>query len=167
MLGYVASQSGDGIGYIQPSFDDMVKRIWQGTAHMGSAIGLLSQQENHVYPVTIHVSVTGRTIDGVIAKLVWVVGTVWFLLLIASTFIFFRPTVGDSLNSYVAARLLVEHPTLVDGYCCGSLDENMQMGGNFKTVGDSKIEDIVGHVTSGGEGTLIKNRKYAGTFSGR
>jgi hypothetical protein len=50
---------------------------------MGSIIGLLSQQEGHTYPVTIHVSVVGRIIDGALAKLVtvWVLDAAWSLLL--------------------------------------------------------------------------------------
>jgi len=83
MLGYITSLNGLDISYIQPSLDVMVSRIWQGSTHMGSIIGLLSQQEGHTYPVTIHVSVVGRIIDGALAKLVtvWVLDAAWSLLL--------------------------------------------------------------------------------------
>lgn len=164
MLGYIARQDEYSVSYIQPSLDVMASRIWQGAAHMESVISLLSKEDGHEYPVTVHVSVTGKSIDGAIAKLVWALGALWFLLLLGSTFTFFRPTFGDSLISYVTARLLVEHPALVDRYCCSSLDENMQMTAGFETAGDSKIEEIVGHVTSGGEGILQKNRNYAGIY---
>lgn len=61
----------------------------------------------------------------------------------------------------MAARLLVEHPTLVDGYCCGPLAENLRKREKFEMVGDSKVEEILGHVTSG-EGALNSRRRYAG-----
>lgn len=160
MLGYVAYQKGDGQSYAQPSLDVMVERLWQGAAHMGSAIGLLCQQNGHTYPVTIHVPIAGRTINGPIAKLVWALGALWFVLLLGCTFMFFRPTFGDNLNSYVAARLLVENPTLVDGHCCGSLDENMEMSVEFETVDDSKMKEIIRHVRPGGQGILNRNRIY-------
>jgi hypothetical protein len=152
-LGYNASQNGETLKYIQPSLDVMAEQIWQGAAHMGSALGLLSKEDGHAYPVTIHVSVTGRTIDGAIAKLAWVLCALWFVLLLGGTFILFRPTFGDSLNSYVAACLLAEYPALVDGYRRGPLDENMQMSARFKMVGDSEVEEN-------------EDREYADTYGG-
>jgi hypothetical protein len=133
---------------------------------MGSAIGLLSQQSIHTYPVTDHVSIAGRTVDSPLAKIVWFLAIFWFLLLLGCTFVFFKPMFGDSLNAYIAARLLVEHPALIDGHCCGSLGDNLEMRARFDTIGDSKIKEIVGHVTPGGEGILDRNRMYASTYSG-
>lgn len=164
VLGYVAREDAEtSISYIQPSLDDMAQQIWQGAAHMGSAIGLLSKQDDHVYPVTVHVFITARTIDGPIARLAWVLVGLWFLLLFGGTLIFFRPTFGNSLNSYVTARLLVEDSALVGGHCCGTLDENMKMGAKFETAGDSRFEESLGHVAPGAEGALNANREYAGT----
>jgi hypothetical protein len=133
--------------------------------YMGIAVGLLSQQSGHTYPVTIHAAVAGREVNGALAKLTWVLIVVWFLLLLGCTFAFFKPTFSNSLNDYVAARLLVEHPVLVDGRCCGSLEGNAELRARFSTVGDSKVQEIVGHITPGGEGVLNKNRKYAATNS--
>jgi len=166
MLGYGIDLNGPGsLNFSQPSLDVMAQRLWQGMAHMGAAIGLLSQQNGHAYLVTVHGFVAGRMIDVVLARLVWAISAIWFLLLLGGTFMFFTPTFGDSLNSYVAARLLVENPTLVEGYCCGPLEENMKMGAMFVTVGDSKVGETIGHVTPGGAGTLNKNRKYAATHA--
>jgi hypothetical protein len=165
MLGYNVNLDGTNLNFSQPSLDVMAQRLWQGMAHMGAAVGLLSQQNGHAYPVAVHDFVAGRTIDDVLARLVWALSAIWFLLLLGGTLMFFTPTFGDSLNSYVAARLLVENPALVEGYCCGSLQENMKMGAMFVTVGDSKVGETIGHVTPGGVGTLNKNRKYAATHA--
>jgi len=163
MFGYDVDLNGGNLNFSQPSLDVMAQRLWQGMAHMGAAVGLLSQQNGHAYVVTVHGFVAGRTIDVVLARLMWAISAIWFLLLLGGTFMFFTPTFGDSLNSYVAARLLVENPTLVEGYCCGSLQDNIQMGAMFVTVGDSNVGETIGHVTPGGAGTLNKNRKYAST----
>ena len=165
MLGYGVDANGGDLNFSQPSLDVMGQRLWQGMAHMGAAVGLLSQQNGHAYPVTVHDFVAGRTIDNVLARLVWALSSIWFSLLLGGTFMFFTPTFGDSLNSYVAARLLVENPALVEGYCCGSLQENAKMGAMFVTVGDSKVGEAIGHVTPGGAGTLNRNRKYAATHA--
>jgi hypothetical protein len=161
MLGYNVSLDDQSLRFAQPSLDIMGENLWRGTAHMGTAVGLLSQQDGHAYPVVVHDLVAGRTIDGTIARVVWALCAIWFILLLGSTFIFFRPTFGDSLNSYVAARLLVERPTLVAGYGCGSLLDNMEMSAKFDTVGDSKTGETEGHIAPGGDGALIQNRKYA------
>jgi hypothetical protein len=161
MLGYNATlDASQSLNFSQPSLDTMAEKLWQGTAHMGTAVGLLSQQDGHAYPVVVHDFVAGRAVNGTIARVVWALCIVWFILLLGATFIFFRPTFGESLNSYVAGRLLVERPTLVAGYGCGSLTDNMEMSAKFDTVGDSKVGANVGHIAPGGDGALIRDRKY-------
>jgi hypothetical protein len=165
MFGYGVKLNGNDLDFSQPSLDVMAQRLWEGMAHMGAAVGLLCQQNGHEYPVTVHSFVVARTKHDILVGLVYALTTVWFMLLLGGTFMFFTPTFGDSINSYVAARLLVENPELVEGYCCGSLEENMNMGAVFATVGDSRVDDTIGHVTPGGAGILNKDRKYAATHT--
>ncbi|KAF8237969.1 hypothetical protein L208DRAFT_1388402 [Tricholoma matsutake] len=166
MLGYNTTMDSNGsVAWVPPSLDVAADRLWQGTVHMGSAIGLLSRQGGQAYPVTAHVPVAGRVKDNALAGVAWALVAGWLLLLLGCTVAFFTPTFGDSLNAYVVARLLVDYPSLVDGHCCGSLDDNIELRAQFDPVGDSKVKEVVGHITSGGEGVLNKKRKYAATSS--
>ena len=160
MLGYNSTAQKNDLVWDLPSLDQMAQRVWQGTMHMGVAIGLLSQQSGHLYPVTIHTAIAGRKKNIVLAMVSWALAIVWFLILAGCTFAFFTPTFGDSLDAYTAARLLVENPALVDGHCCGSLEDNINLTTQFDAVGDSKMTEIVGHVTPGGAGVLRRGREY-------
>ena len=71
MFSYDVDLNGANLNFSQPSLDVMAQRLWQGMAHMGAAVGLLSQQNGHAYPVTVHGFVAGRTIDVVLARVVW------------------------------------------------------------------------------------------------
>jgi hypothetical protein len=167
MLAYNLTMSIDNsyVTWVPPSLDVAADRLWQGAVHMGSAIGLLSRQGGHAYPVTVHVTVAGRVKDNALAGLAWALVAAWLLLLLGCTVAFFTPTFGDSLNAYVVARLLVDYPSLVDGHCCGSLEDNIKLRAQFNPIGDSKVKEVVGHITPGGAGGLNKNRKYAATSS--
>jgi hypothetical protein len=77
-----------------------------------------------------------------------------------ATFRMFRPTFGESLNSYAAARLLVDMPHLVEGYCAGAPSDNPRLRTTFERVGDDNSSEDVGHVTSGRKGQLEKDRGY-------
>jgi len=162
MLGYTSTAQNGGLVWALPSLDQMAQRVWEGTMHMGVAIGLLSQQSGHSYAVTVHTAVAGRKKNIVLATVSWALAVVWFLILTGCTFTFFTPTFGDSLNAYIAARLLVENRALVDGHCCGSLEDNINLTTQFDAVGDSKMTEIVGHITPGGAGLLRRGREYAG-----
>jgi hypothetical protein len=73
----------------------------------------------------------------------------------------YRRTFGSSLNSYTAARLLVDMPHLVDEYFAGELIDNLKLRMLFERVGDGDPNnDYIGHISSGGPGVLDVRRRY-------
>jgi hypothetical protein len=113
--------------------------------HMSAAIGVLGSQPGNILS-TYTVFHQGRQRQPVFVVIAGVLLSGW--------------TFGDSLDSYTAARLLVDKPSLVEGYSCGSLVANPNLGKQFSCVGDLNPDGDVGHVGPGGPGQLKKDRNY-------
>lgn len=160
ILGYTEKNRNGGLLYVQPSLDQLADAMWRGAAHMTAALTLLSRASDTTYPAVSHTPVSGRTRDRVFVQIVVILLGVWALGLIFVTARMFRTTFGDSLNSYAAARLLVDQPELVRGYCCGVPAANPLLLQSFERVGDSEMSGAVGHIASGGGAPLAKDRRY-------
>ena len=125
-LGYRAFNLPNHPGHLhftQPTLNDLAEYVWFGVAHMTASIGLLSRTSDTLYLATVQQTTSGRTrspkfIVGAIALLV-----LWLAVLIYSTARSYRTTFGDSLNSYVAGRLLMKEVHLVDGHPSGQLSD--------------------------------------------
>jgi hypothetical protein len=126
---------------------------------MSAAIGLLGSELKTVSTAQILV-VQGRQRDTAFALAGAALLLGWLAMLIFLTTRMFRRTFGHSLDSYAAARLLVDLPFLVDNHCCGNLSENPNLRAGFLRVGDFQPGDDMGHVTSGGVGMLDPKRTY-------
>ena len=162
MMGYVPSyDAADGkTRFKQPSLDEFAQQIWRGTAHMGAAVGLLARRADEPHAAWEVRSVSGRKRDYrfILGALALLAG--WLCMLLYCTSRMFRPTFGDNLDSYVAARLLADVPYLVREHCCGELSNNRNLQTQFKRVGDAGPQHAVGHVASGGVGMLVTGRYY-------
>ncbi|KAK7472347.1 hypothetical protein VKT23_000464 [Stygiomarasmius scandens] len=162
-MGYNTSYVGGGeISINQPDLGEFAIHLGFGVTHMVNSIVLLSTTTEESYPATQHITITARTRQHSIVKVAYVLLVLWLVLLTFLSGRMYRPTFGDSLNSYVAARLLADQPELVEGYCCGSIIDNPNMKADFARVGDSVFGVDVGHVTVGGFGNLTSDRRYAG-----
>jgi hypothetical protein len=151
--------------FTQPSLEQIADQLWLGTSHMGAAIGLLARGSKS-YPAQEFASVSGRQrhMPFIYGGLFLLGG--WLFMLMFCTMRMYRATFGDSLDSYVAARLLADVPYLVNGHCCGELANNAGLREPFKRVGDSGPGYPVGHVASGGVGALVTGREYGARFRG-
>jgi hypothetical protein len=126
---------------------------------MSAAIGLLSSQPGNISS-TYTVFHLGRQRQPVFVGIAGALLVGWLMMLTILTSRLFRPTFGASLDSYAAARLLVDQPDLVEGYCCGGLAANPKLRTEFLRVGDLNPDGDVGHVGPGGPGPLDLQRKY-------
>jgi hypothetical protein len=133
---------------------------------MSAAVGLLGS-EMQLITVTTQEQAQGRTRNDGFAAGGAALLLCWLALLLFLTVRMFRPSFGSSLDSYAAARLLVDLPFLVDGHCCGELAENPNLRAGFLRVGDYQPGDDVGHVTSGGVGMLDARRRYGASALAR
>jgi hypothetical protein len=127
--------------------------------HMSAAIGVLGSQPGNILS-TYTVFHQGRQRQPVFVVIAGVLLSGWLTMLVLLTMRLYRRTFGDSLDSYTAARLLVDKPSLVEGYSCGSLVANPNLGKQFSCVGDLNPDGDVGHVGPGGPGQLKKDRNY-------
>jgi hypothetical protein len=171
MLGYQAqydSASGDGeITFVQANTSTIASHLWTGTSHMAAAIGLLSR-DTMTFNATTFQSVSGRDRDTRFVAIAAGALGVWLATLLYCTFRMYRPTFGGSLNAYAAARLLADWPHLVDGHCCGDLEENAFLRTGFGHVGDTRPDEPIGHVgvaMGAIEGKLDTKRPYRGASS--
>jgi hypothetical protein len=149
--------------YMAPTLSRLASQLEDGTLHMAVAV-------QNVGARTRTFATTSRDYDdripGAFARsLKWacitlVLLVVWMALLLYGTARMYRPTFGSSLDSYAAARLLVDKPHLVDGFCVGAPSDNPQLRATFERVGDMNPNEDVGRITSGGRGELQKNRGY-------
>jgi hypothetical protein len=164
MFGYTLDlENSDGLNetYLHPTLQQASESLWRGVTHMASAVNLVAAQ-----PGTA-IALTTRTHAGRERDTVWLIITAsllgsWFILLVYLTARMFRRTFGGSLHSYVAARLLLDMPHLVEGHCAGDMDANPNMAAAFLRVGDDAAGEYVGHIASGGSGILDRRRMYAG-----
>lgn len=150
------------ISYKMPSLDTIANELWGGAMHMGAAIGALSRRGGQVVPVIEHSAMSGRVRDKYFALATVALLGGWAGMLLLCTFRMFRATFAPSLDSYTAARLLVDVPFLVDEHCCGELELNGNLRAGFKRVGDGEPGAPTGHIASGGAGMLVRNREYSG-----
>ena len=119
------------LNFTQPTLNDLADNIWIGVAHMTAGIGLLSRTSDTVYSATVQQTTSGRIRStkfavGAIALLL-----VWFVTLTFATARSYRMTFSDSLNSYVAGRLLTKEVRLVEGYPSGQLSDNPRLSEHF------------------------------------
>jgi hypothetical protein len=126
---------------------------------MSAAIGVLGSQPGNV-STTQTVFHQGRQRQPIFVAIAGVLLSGWLTMLVLLTMRLFHRTFSNSLDSYAAARLLVDQPGLVEGYCCGSLVANPNLRAQFFCVGDLNPDGDVGHVGSGGPGQLHKQRQY-------
>ena len=109
MLGYVPEDRENEVEFNQPSLDQMVQRIWQGSTHMGSAVGLLAQRRDS-YRATFYKPSSGRIVDPLLSKVSWAMLGLWLFLAFLSTLLLFRrTTMGNNLSAFTAAWLVWEH----------------------------------------------------------
>ncbi|EIN11594.1 hypothetical protein PUNSTDRAFT_131754 [Punctularia strigosozonata HHB-11173 SS5] len=168
MLGYEARYdpvTGD-ILYNQSSIAHIAEHLWAGATHMGAAIGLLSRDTLLFNKAIEHPIVSGRIRDNTFAALAAAVLGIWLTSLTYCTLRMYRPTFGGSLNAYSAARLLADCPHLVEGHCCGDLDDNHKLHASFGHVADIMPDEAVGHVgvAKGNiSGRLVSQRLYRGS----
>lgn len=140
---------------------DIKDSIELGTFHMGAALATLSHRQVETN-VTYITGDLGRTRNLRLAVIAWILVGAWAAMLLYCTKTMYRKTYAPSLNSYAAARLLVDRPGLVDGHCCGELAQNKNLREPFLRVGDAAVDHETGHISVGGEGNLDSNRMYAG-----
>lgn len=150
-----------GTHWTMPSLDGFALNIWGGALHMGASVGALARRAGQRVEAVEHREHSGRQ-----RATYWGFVTVgllagWAGMLAICTVRMFRPTFGSSLDSYAAARLLVDVPFLVDEHCCGELEVNGNLRAGFKRVGDVDPDGITGHIGSGGAGVLIRRREYS------
>jgi hypothetical protein len=141
----------------------VAKELMRGMGHMAAAIQVAGARTSST--VTLASDIPPRNMTVYERSLPWAIVTwsllcSWLVLLVFATVLMFRPTFGESLNSYAAARLLVDMPHLVEGYCAGAPSDNPRLRTTFERVGDDNPSEDVGHVTSGGKGQLEKDRGY-------
>ena len=146
--------------YDAPSLDAMAAAMWRGTSHMTAAVAILGRASDTPYPAVEYVSVSARTRSGPFFAGALALLALWLAGLVYATARMFRPTFGDSLNSYAAARLLADKPYLVQGSCCGGLTENKRLLERFETVGDACEGASIGHLASSGSGALVRGHQY-------
>lgn len=160
MLGYAEVNVQGELIYIQPSLDQLAGSVWQGVSQMTAAMSLLGRTSNATYPATAYIPVSGRTRDPDFVLAAAALLGIWAVGLVCGTAWMYRPTFGDSLNSYTAARLLADKPELVQGYCSGMPDQNPLLLQPFERVGDDEVGAAVGHITPGGRARLTSGRRY-------
>lgn len=134
MWSYTINPNASVTNYDQPTMETMIDQIWSATLYMTGSIGIASQQAGQAHDVIKHTMVSGRVRENMWADAAWATLGLWLLLVIYSSVFLFRPAIGDSLSSYVAARLLAEQPQLVKGQECGTLKDNENMRRPFSQV---------------------------------
>ena len=130
MWGFTPYAADGGVNYNQPTIDDMIDQIWAGALFMTSSIVTVSENIKE-RDVVVYAFVSGRVRQTVWADAVVVILGFWFLLIVCLAVGLFRPAIGDGMSSYVAARLLAEHPELVRGSKYGTLKDNENMQRSF------------------------------------
>lgn len=164
MYGFVPSpQPGRQIHWDLPSAKNLATSLWNGALHMGASIAALTRRPNQRIYTIEYYHYTARTRDWGWAALTVALLVLWAAMLVYCTFRMLRRTFAPSLNSYAAARLLVDYPGLIDGHCCGELGQNKSLNEVFRRVGDAFPDEPVGHIVAGGVGVLRpRRREYAG-----
>ena len=125
-LGYTESTN-LGAGRAPPTPQKFAEMIWNGATHMAASLSILSRTTEIRYDAIAYASVSGYERDimffyGVLGLLgFWVFG------LFLTTTMFLRRTFCDSMNSYVAAQILVQRPDHVTGVPAGPLDGNKRL----------------------------------------
>jgi hypothetical protein len=102
-----------------PSPNDMAQRLWQGAAHMTSAMGFIARSAATTYDCTKHVQTVGRHRIGTFVVVTYVLLGTWFLALAYLTAKAGGRSFGSSLDSYISARLLASKKELIEGRFCG------------------------------------------------
>ncbi|KIP02973.1 hypothetical protein PHLGIDRAFT_499485 [Phlebiopsis gigantea 11061_1 CR5-6] len=136
MLGY--TQAADGTGgqaYTSPSLSGFADAMWRGATHMTMALAVLGRESATAYPATAYVPVSARTRDTPFLTGTLVLLGLWAFAMASMTMLVWRPTVlGDSLDSYCAARLAVDRPDLVSGGQVGGISDNRRLLERFAPV---------------------------------
>lgn len=119
------------LDFTQPTLSDLADNIWVGVAHMTAGIGLLSRTSDTVYSATVQQTTFGRIRSTKFAVGAIALLSVWLVALTYATARSYRMTFSDSLNSYVAGRLLTKEVRLVEGYPSGQLSDNPRLSEHF------------------------------------
>jgi hypothetical protein len=171
MLGYLDRQDFEDISS-GTATHDLSKPLQAGLEHMSASIQITGARATNHITASRHWSNPIR--QGELTRsLPWFIITgllllTWATLLALGTVRMYRRTFGDSLNSYIAARLLVDMPHLVDRHCAaGALIDNPKLRTSFKRVGDGNPDENIGHITPGGEGLLDVRRMYGASLKSR
>lgn len=130
--------------------------IWRGSTYMAIPIAVLYTEPVlhgpaefvREIPITVLTRKTGFFAAAMAALAIWA----FLVLFLTATML--RPTFASELGSYTAARLLVEHGQLVEGYGSGDIHQNPNMNRRFGRVGDDDEDRVVGRIAVGGDGMM-------------
>jgi hypothetical protein len=142
------------------------RQMWVGTTHMAAALVSLSRNSTSI-PAVQHLPVAGRNRNKPFVSIALATLGTWLLILVYCIARMYRPTFGGSLNAYVAARLLVDWPEMVDDHCCGDIADNKKLRAVFGRVEDTRPDESVGHIGADNTpgrvaGQLDRRRAYRG-----
>ncbi|EIN08189.1 hypothetical protein PUNSTDRAFT_143852 [Punctularia strigosozonata HHB-11173 SS5] len=147
MLDYVADYDGSGsVTYTQPSVTGLAAQMWKGATHMAAAVSLAARRTDQVFPGLQYDTVSGRIRNDMLAAVSFALLGLWALLLLYCTVRMFRPTFGDSLASYVPARLALDRPELVGAERSGQLADNGLLRKKFGYVDKTSAQVVPPHV---------------------
>ncbi|KAJ7151858.1 hypothetical protein C8R43DRAFT_1107112 [Mycena crocata] len=133
-LGFIGlSPDGTSQTYAQPSLHEMAAGLWRGVSYVVTGLGLLSRNNNTSYAAIQSGLVAVHIRERNFALAAYTLLGVWLLLLLILTVLSFRPTFGDSFDSYTTAKLVLNRPDLVD--CSdGELSANVRLREGFGIV---------------------------------
>jgi hypothetical protein len=132
MLGF--GRSGEAVSVFLPTLDELASRLWKGASHMGAGVNLAIRRNDQEFPAVQRIPVSGRTRDDTFRAVALILISLWALLLMYCTMRMFRPTFGDTLASYVPARLALNQPDIVGAQPSGQLLDNVHLKKQFGYV---------------------------------
>jgi hypothetical protein len=143
MLGY-STVDIDSSGVIPlASLDTIASSLWRGATHMTAAVNLLARTTDLEYITSSDNFVSGRKRDDNFAFAALGLLILWTIMLTYCTIRMFRPTFGDSLSSYVPARLALDRPEVVGAHRSGQLSDNGHLRHRFGYVDKSSAQVVV------------------------
>jgi hypothetical protein len=145
MLGYKANFAGVGssVTWDQPSLTQLADEMWKAAAHMAAAVSIAARASDHNFTAIQHVSVSGRTRNDTLAVTSLGLLGMWAAMLLYCTLRMFRATFGDSLASYVPARLVLDQPEVVGAERSGQLGDNILLRRRFGYVDRTSAQIVV------------------------
>jgi len=100
--------------FTQPTLGVLANQLWLGVAHMAAVTALLSTTSDTEYNATVHHITAGRTrsLDYALAAIALL--GLWMGALVYTSVRSYRLALAPSLDTYLAARLIVDEVGLVD-----------------------------------------------------